>query len=45
MGAARDWYVREICKKEGHSHGEAGELECALNRIAQLRAAQAHLQS
>ena len=41
MGDALNWYRREVCQREGHTHGEAGELDCILLRIAQGRAAQA----
>lgn len=34
MGEALDWYRREICEKEGHKHGEAGELDCITGRLA-----------
>jgi hypothetical protein len=34
---ARDWYRREICEKEGHTHGPEGELDCAMYRTALLR--------
>lgn len=38
MGLALDWYRHDFCQKEGHTHGEAGELDCMLLRLAQLRA-------
>lgn len=34
MGEALDWYRREICAKEGHTHGEAEEMDCILARLA-----------
>lgn len=34
MGLALEWYRREICQKEGHGHGEAGELDCIITRLA-----------
>ena len=40
MGLALDWYRREICQKEGHTHGDAGELDCLLMRYAQMRTQQ-----
>lgn len=38
MGVALDWYRREFCLKERHTHGEAGELNCILSKLAELRA-------
>jgi len=38
MGLALDWYRREICQKEAHTHGEAGELDCMLRKMAEVRA-------
>lgn len=40
MGLALETYRREVCMREGHTHGEAGELDCLLMRLAQLRAAE-----
>lgn len=40
MGLALEWYRREICQREGHTHGEAGELDCILQRLAEIRARQ-----
>jgi hypothetical protein len=37
MGVALDWYRREICQRESHTHGDAGELDCILHRLADLR--------
>lgn len=37
MGPALDWYRREVCLREGHTHGDVGELDCLLMRLAQLR--------
>ena len=39
MGLALDWYRKEVCEREGHTHGDAGELDCILMRLAQARAA------
>lgn len=41
MGLALDWYRREICEREAHTHGEPGELHCLLLRLAQVRSLQA----
>jgi hypothetical protein len=41
MGAALDWYREEICRAEGHDHGEEGELDCLLQRAAAARARRA----
>src|SRR5581483_2936785 len=38
MGYYLDWYRRLICQAEGHTHGEAGQLDCILTRLAQVRA-------
>lgn len=38
MGEALDWYRREICAKEGHAHGELGEMDCIIARLAQSSA-------
>lgn len=35
LGLYLDAYRRLICQREGHTHGEAGELECILRRLAQ----------
>jgi hypothetical protein len=40
MGEYLDKYRREVCEKEGHAHGEGGQVECMLRFIA---AAQARL--
>ncbi len=40
MGESLEWYRREICKREGHTHGDAGELDCILIRLAEIRARQ-----
>lgn len=45
MGIALEWYRREICQREGHTHDEAGELECILLRLAQVRAAESRAAS
>ena len=37
MGEALEWYRREICAKEGHVHGDAGEMDCILSRLAHAR--------
>lgn len=37
MGLALDWYRSEFCRKESHTHGEAGELNCILLKLAELR--------
>lgn len=28
-----EWYRREICQRFGHTHGEEGELDCALEML------------
>lgn len=38
MGVALDWYRREFCLKEGHTHGDAGEMSCILLKMAELAA-------
>lgn len=38
MGYYLDWYRRLVCEAEGHTHGEEGELDCILTRLAQVRA-------
>lgn len=38
MGYYLDWYRRLVCEAEGHTHGEEGELDCILMRLAQVRA-------
>ena len=43
MGIHLEWYRREICTRERHTHGYEGELECLLTRLAQLRAAEQSL--
>ncbi|MFA5861590.1 MAG: hypothetical protein WDA16_07835 [Candidatus Thermoplasmatota archaeon] len=35
---ATDWYRREICQLEGHTHGPEGELKCILLRLAKTTA-------
>lgn len=37
MGEALDWYRREVCAKEGHVHGEEGEMDCLVTRLARPR--------
>lgn len=32
---ASDWYRREICERQRHTHGEKGELECVLLNLAE----------
>lgn len=38
MGYYLDWYRRLVCQAEGHTHGEEGELDCILMKLAQVRA-------
>lgn len=38
MGTSLDWFRSEVCAKEAHTHGEAGELDCLLQRAALARA-------
>lgn len=40
MGAALEWFRESVCLAEGHSHAEAGELDCLLQRLATERARQ-----
>jgi hypothetical protein len=37
MGYYLDWYRRLVCEAEGHTHGEEGELEGILTRLARLQ--------
>ncbi|HET6404372.1 MAG TPA: hypothetical protein VFH78_06975 [Candidatus Thermoplasmatota archaeon] len=30
MGSELDKFRRNVCQREGHTHGEAGELDCLL---------------
>lgn len=38
---AQDRYRRDVCEKEGHTHGPEKELDCALMRISLLHQQQA----
>lgn len=37
LGSALEWFRVEVCAKEGHNHGEAGEMDCLLQRAALAR--------
>lgn len=37
MGAALEWFRMEVCRKEGHDHGEAGEADCLVVTYAKLK--------